>query len=305
MRIVLRHNTMNNSALSSHWSTDHNINSLWWEIYNNVFTWNTAVAPSVPYFARLQGGGTGLFYNNTVNGFGANNIIVLGEARTVAEGQSGPPINFCDGTNAWDGNAGDTNAPGWPCIVQTGRNADKTVASIIAGSKESSFPMYFWNNGPQDKCYNSAAVGAACDNSVVPSIRDPNWFKATAHTVTGGGYGQGDVDYSVTASQPSGAGTHTLTYTPYVYPHPLNIPDVVVAQAQPQQTPDTLWGSIYNTIVPTYADRQTPVWQGNVNGRLRMQGLTVGPAQFLLQAPGAGNILQTNGVAKICLAGTC
>ena len=71
------------------------------------------------------------------------------------------------------------------------------------------------------------------------------------------------------------------------------------------QQPAVLWGSIYNAIVPTYADRQTPVWQGDVNGRLRMQGLTVGPAQFLLQAPATGNILQTNAVAKICLAGTC
>ena len=77
-----------------------------------------------------------------------------------------------------------------------------------------------------------------------------------------------------------------------------------VALAQ-KITPDIIWGSIYNAVLPTYADRQTAICQGFSNGYLRMNGLVTGPAQFLLQAPGAGNILQTNAVAKICLAGTC
>jgi len=38
---------------------------------------------------------------------------------------------------------------------------------------------------------------------------------------------------------------------------------------------------------------------------LRVNGLGAPVAQFLLQAPATGNILQTNAVAKICLAGTC
>ena len=75
---------------------------------------------------------------------------------------------------------------------------------------------------------------------------------------------------------------------------------VVVAQQ-----PAVLWGSIYNAVLLTLTSPQTVAWQGFNNGYLRVNGLTVGPAQFLLQAPGAGNILQTNAVAKICLAGTC
>ena len=71
------------------------------------------------------------------------------------------------------------------------------------------------------------------------------------------------------------------------------------------QQPAVIWGSIYNAVLLTLTSPQTVAWQGFSNGYLRVNGLTVGPAQFLLQAPGAGNILQTNAVAKICLAGTC
>ena len=71
------------------------------------------------------------------------------------------------------------------------------------------------------------------------------------------------------------------------------------------QQPAVLWGSNYKLVQVTLTSPQTVAWQGFSNGYLRVNGLTVGPAQFLLQAPGAGNILQTNAVAKICLAGTC
>ena len=71
------------------------------------------------------------------------------------------------------------------------------------------------------------------------------------------------------------------------------------------QTPAVLWGSIYNAIVPTYSNLQTAIWQGGANGYLRVQGLVVGPPQFLLMTNGTAFVLQTNAVAKICLAGTC
>ena len=71
------------------------------------------------------------------------------------------------------------------------------------------------------------------------------------------------------------------------------------------QTPAVLWGSIYNAVVPTYANLQTAIWQGGANGYLRVQGLVVGPPQFLLMTNGTAFVLQTNAVAKICLAGTC
>jgi len=71
------------------------------------------------------------------------------------------------------------------------------------------------------------------------------------------------------------------------------------------QQPAVLWGSIYNVVQVTLTSPQTVVWQGFSNGYLRVNGLGAPVAQFLLQAPATGNILQTNAVAKICLAGTC
>lgn len=77
---------------------------------------------------------------------------------------------------------------------------------------------------------------------------------------------------------------------------------VVTAQ---QLSPAVLWGSVFNTVLPNLTSFQTVVWQGFSNGYLRVTGLVAAP-QFLLLVPGAGNnVLQTNGVAKICLAGTC
>ena len=214
-RMVFRHNTLNNATMYSHWTRNAEVNSLWWEVYNNTFTWTLG---GFMYPLRLQGGGTGLIYNNTFVGF-PENYIAIGEQRETGSG-SGAPVNYCDGTNASDGNAGDTSAPGWPCLVQTGRNAGQSIANIGAGHKEASFPLYIWNNGPQASCSNPSAGGAACDNSFgVGTTTNAAYFKSTPHSTPG--YGNGDVDYSITASQPAGAGTHTLNYTPYTYPHPL------------------------------------------------------------------------------------
>lgn len=219
-RVVFRHNMLTNVGLYSHWTSAGNVNALWWEIYNNkfVYTW-TGQDFLTPM--RLQGGGTGLIYNNTFVGWPFD-AIRLGEGRLLEEGQSDSPLLYCDDTggHSWDGNAGDPNAPGWPCLSQTGRAAGKTMAQIQAGDKQTSFPLYIWNNGPQDKCYNSGASGSACDNSFGVTIYDgSNYFKSTPHITSG--FGNGDVDYCINTSKPSGCGTHTLTYTPLAYPHPL------------------------------------------------------------------------------------
>jgi hypothetical protein len=218
-RVVFRHNTLNNTALYAHWTSGGTVNSLWWEIYNNKFTWTK---PIIVPTMRLHGGGTGLIYNNTMVGFADYNVVQVGEGRFTEQGQSSAPLLFCDGTHNWDGNAGDPNAPGWPCLAQTGRAAGKTIAQIQSGDKPGSFPLYLWNNGSQDKCYNPNASGSSCDNSFHISIAGGyafNYFKSTPHVTSG--YGNGDVDYSITTSKPSGAGTHTLVYTPFQYPYPL------------------------------------------------------------------------------------
>lgn len=210
-RIVFRHNTLQRATLYSHWTTGGNWNTLWWEIYNNTFTWD---GDSGYQPMRMQGGGTGLIYNNTISGFGNNNITI-GEDR-LTRGSS--PMNTCSGANSWDGNT-DASAPGWPCLTQTGRDAGKTMAQIQAGNKQASFPLYLWNNGPQAKCSNLNATSSACDNSFGVDALNPAYFKSTAHSTSG--FGNGDVDWCKNASRPAKCGTHTLNYTPYAYPHPL------------------------------------------------------------------------------------
>jgi hypothetical protein len=213
-RIVFRHNTLTNTTLYAHWTSGGSVNSLWWEVYNNSFTWNQGVM----YPMRMQGGGTGLIYNNTIIGF-QDNYILIGEGRLPSEGQSGPPLSYCNGSQSVDGNAGDASAPGWPCLAATGRDAGISISQILAGVKEKSFPLYLWNNGPQASCSNPSAGGAACDNSFSVSVYggQNNWFKSTPHVTAG--FGNGDVDYSITTSQPPGAGNHVLNYTAYQYPY--------------------------------------------------------------------------------------
>ncbi|MFA5962209.1 MAG: hypothetical protein WC848_06000 [Parcubacteria group bacterium] len=216
-RIVFRHNTLTDVGLYSHWTTGGSVNTQWWEVYNNKFSWDYGGDWLTPM--RIHGGGTGLIYDNTFVGW-PENAIRIGEGRLPEQDQTGAPLLYCDGTHAWDGNAGDASAPGWPCLAQTGRAAGKTMAQILSGDKQTTFPLYVWNNGLQDKCYDSSALGLACDNSFgVVIYSGVNYFKSTPHVTAG--FGNGDVDYSITASQPSGAGNHTLTYTPLIYPHPL------------------------------------------------------------------------------------
>lgn len=215
-RLVFRHNTVTNGLMYAHWTRSGWLNGFWFEVYNNKFTH----AASDEIFPGRFEGGTGLIYNNTFSDWPLG-YIVLNDPRGAQE-QSEAPLLYCDGTHNWDGNAGDASAPGWPCIGQIGRASGKTIAEIQAGTKQTSYPFYSWNNGTQDKCYNPSAAGSACINTINFTSWTPNYVKSTPHTVTGGGYGQGDVDFcSGGTSIPAGCGTHTLTYTPYIYPHPL------------------------------------------------------------------------------------
>ncbi len=231
-RVVFRNNTVTDGFLFAHWTGDANINSCLWELYNNTFNYTIPAVDIYP--GRQQGGGTAIIHDNTVTGY-TFNYFLFGESRLPDQAQSSSTLLLCDGTHNWDNSAGDAAAPGWPCVMQSGRNAGPTIAQIQAGTKQGSFPVYMWNNGPQAKCSNPAAAGAACANTTTTNWYnggDTNcgsgssncaaYFLSTPHTVSGGGYGQGDVDWCKTASQPTGCGTHTLIYTPYTYPHPLN-----------------------------------------------------------------------------------
>jgi hypothetical protein len=190
---------------------------MWLEYHNNIHD-GTNAGGSYPM--RLQGGATGLFYNNTFKGWGDNSLH-FGEDRSMdTQGHGVPgPLSSCNGSRAIDGNLGDPAAPGWPCLAQTGRgNPGIATSSGSQSPAAPSFPTYLWNNGTQDACAactdHTAASCSGCTNTTTISAEAPNYIKSSPHP-------NGDVDWSKTATKPSGAGTHTLIYTPLEYPHPL------------------------------------------------------------------------------------
>jgi hypothetical protein len=201
-RAVFRHNVLTGCMYYSHWTRGGEIGGVLHEIYNNRFVGNAAYDL---YPIRLEAG-TGVIYNNTVTGY-ANNYAVFDERRGFYE--SDGAFGACDGTKAWDGNAGDPAAPGWPCLGQIGRAPGRSIAQITAGSKQASAPIYLWNNGVQDGC----ATGGSCSNSMTVSVWDGStaamaYVRPTAHP-------NGEVDYVLSGSTPRPG------YSAYTYPHPL------------------------------------------------------------------------------------
>jgi protein-disulfide isomerase/uncharacterized membrane protein len=202
-RAVFRHNTLIGSLYYSHWTRGAEIGGILHEIYNNSFT-GTANYNGLPI--RLESG-TGVIFNNTISGFSGSQSVTVNERRGFGENQE--PFGACDGTKSWDGNAGDPNAPGWPCLGQIGRSPGKTMAQIKAGDKQASAPLYLWNNGTQDGCH----TGGTCTNSINVWVYDGTaqamaYVKSTPHP-------NGEVDYVLNGSTPKPG------YTPYTYPHPL------------------------------------------------------------------------------------
>lgn len=203
-RAVFRYNTVTGGFYYSHWTRNREVGGILHEIYNNRFIGN---ANFDLYPIRLEAG-TGVIFNNSVQGY-TNLYAVLDERRGFYE--SDGEFGACDGSKAWDGNAGDPAAPGWPCLGQIGRAPGKTVAQILAGDKPVSAPLYLWNNGAEDGCRTGGACSAAFGVSVWDgSATARAYVSATPHP-------NGEVDYVLNGSTPR------PNYTPYTYPHPLRV----------------------------------------------------------------------------------
>jgi hypothetical protein len=210
------------------------------EIYNNNLNGNSlATIPIV-----FQENGTGVIYNNKVSGYGSNTIAALQlyRASSVAGGMDftdrfygncwgittcngGTPCpNYGNGAEqSYDGNV---EACGWPCLDQIGRGS-----GVALGLAQPSVPLYLWNNGPQDKCYNSSLSGDACSgNSDVfigqgytPQWPLSNYIKGdNAILSSSSQHSNGDKEYCLALNtMPESCGNHTNTYVAYTYPHPL------------------------------------------------------------------------------------
>ena len=226
-RMVFRYNSVTGATDHyAHWSRGGNggycYNGQWdghkYEIYNNTYNGQS----SSGYPMRF-GSGTGVIFNNTITGY-SDPTVHVDETRGCGGESTNATMNSCDGTQAVDGNAGDTNAPGWPCAGQIGTAC---IAGNCTRTTMNSVPLLVWNNGAQSGC----SSGGSCTNSVTVNTDGPmgssnscnrtmtNYIKATAHSVAGSL--NGAIDYCQGSTMPTTCGIYTNSYAAYTYPHPL------------------------------------------------------------------------------------
>lgn len=234
--IVMRHNIFSGpTALYSHTGEGGILGrggARKYEFYNNQCDGNGLGFEWI----GMQEDGTGVIFNNKVTGYGLNKVWPsVFRADTYYDytnyfyGNCWGPANFNYGGGALGSHDGNIESNGWPCLDQIGRGLINgcTGANCSLTAVQDSVPLYLWNNGPQDKCYDSTASGADCDNSadLIPNEAGgtkvgtmADYIKTTPHT-------NGDKDYCVIpkGTNPIGyqCGNHTLRYTAFEYPHPL------------------------------------------------------------------------------------
>jgi len=183
-RLVFRHNTVTNAYWQNHAARSHERGgNRGAEIYNNDFNaldpaWNRAIH---------MRSGTGVVFNNRIRG--AFTTMQVDNQRS--NGQSASlPFGACNGSSPWDGNT--AGQAGWPCLDQIGR------ASGAAYPKQTSVPLYIWNNGSDTGCN----TGGSCSNNRT-MVND------------GDSHVQSGRDFINNGTKPKAG------YTPFSYPHPL------------------------------------------------------------------------------------
>ncbi len=205
-RIVIRHNTFDHSALSSHGADTEPTGLRHFELYDNTFIWvnlgdcSGAQTVGLDYFFFLRGG-TGLITNNTglvdMNSCAWGNKAALKATVMNLQRNAGP--NPC-----WGG--GTSGGAMYPAPRQiglgrvTGNGKDglgRTSDSVTyVGDRE---PLYIWNQPglvPRFQDYGPSNPGTC-----------PAPYDSTANYVVQGR------DYFVGTAKPG--------WAPYAYPHPL------------------------------------------------------------------------------------
>jgi hypothetical protein len=225
VQLVFRHNYVTTGTVYSHTGEGGLLGRggmKKFEIYNNSFSGAGVNAP-----ITFQENGTGVIYNNKMIGYAFNHpLFGLYRASLSSFNYTGYFYGNCWGaanpnygggaTRSYDGNIEST---GWPCLDQIGRGS-----GVALGTPQPSVPVYIWNNGAQDKCYNPSASGSDCDggsNAVNLNDTGLKWSPLSSYISTNA-HSNGDKDYCVgTTSMPQLCGNHTNTYVAYTYPHPL------------------------------------------------------------------------------------
>lgn len=218
-RMVFRHNTLTGTCFHyAHWTRGQEWDGDLYEIYNNTYN-----GGANGQFPMRFGAGTGVIFNNTITSY-SDPTVHVDETRGSGGESSNGPFYDCNGSRAIDGNAGDPNAPGWPCAGQIG---SACVRGNCGRGSMNSLPLLVWNNGSQSGCSNSGS----CTNSVTVNVDGSmgssnamsrtmtNYIKSTPHSVSGPL--SGAVDFCQGATMPTSCGIYKNTYVPYTYPHPL------------------------------------------------------------------------------------
>jgi hypothetical protein len=219
-KLVFRHNTLTGTCFHyAHWTRGLEWDGDTYEIYNNSYN-----GGANGQFPMRFGAGTGVIFNNTFTNW-SDPTIHVDETRGSGGESSNGPFYDCNGSRAVDGNAGDSNAPGWPCAGQIGFSCK---AGNCARGGLDSVPLLVWNNGSQASC----STGGSCTNSVTVTVDGPmgsantvtrpmaNYIKSTPHSVSG--TLNGAVDYCQGSTEPTTCGIYSNKYVPFTYPHPLD-----------------------------------------------------------------------------------
>lgn len=142
-----------------------------WETYQNTV--------STPFYTAIwYRGGTGVVFNNVLNRTGGVNFsapIQLDNVRSGSDLMIRGTQGACNGTSFVDGNAGLSNAPGWPCRDQIGWNTDIfkwTVANTAPAQKHE--PAYFWSNTGNGSAFLIDNTNGSTYNSIAPNYLQPN-----------------------------------------------------------------------------------------------------------------------------------
>ena len=136
-RYVFRYNEVNDAYIEAHSVQGENRASRSWEIYNNTIN-QVNIAMWIPFSLR---GGTGVVFNNTLNGNFTELKIGVDNRRFF---ESFPVCGTMTGYNDWDGN---DDGYGYPGRDQIGRSTDNWLwTDSNPYPTQALDPAYCWNN---------------------------------------------------------------------------------------------------------------------------------------------------------------